>query len=93
MYFVLNDSVWLFITLSRMDTKCWTITYSHEALLSLPGKIPVPPRDLPADIRSYRRGTQTGALVRQKRASNRRLKPYLPSVIIGNNRSLTNKSN
>ena len=67
--------------------------YLFEALLAFRDRVAAPPKDLPAEIRRHRRGSRAGVIVRGRREKERRrFKPVLPSVIMGNVRSLANKT-
>ena len=68
------------------------IVYSREQLLALchtqTGTAPAERPSIPAELKRRRRGCRAGIKRRQRK---RRYKPYLPSVIMGNVRSLLNK--
>ena len=72
------------------------ITYTRQELLDLAqlSRIAGSRRDIPAEIlRKRRRGTRAGTKRKQKRrAFKRTFKPALPTVIMGNVRSLNNKT-
>jgi ribosome assembly protein 1 len=51
-----------------------------------------PPAGIPAELRRHRRGTRAGTKARLRRETHRRFKPCLPSIVMGNVRSLANKT-
>lgn len=83
---------WLFIFWHQDNWLATTplFTHTHTQLLALCNKqlLSVERLDIPVEIRRRRRGCRAG-VKRHKR--NRQYKPCLPSVIMGNVRSLPNK--
>lgn len=68
------------------------LAYTREELLECRAHTGPPPTDIPAELRKRRRGKRAGAKTRERRQRNRtRYKPCLPSVVMGNVRSLANK--
>ena len=67
-----------------------SFVYTREQLLALcsTGVLPVERPEIPAELRRRRRGCRAGKMRREKK---RRYKPCIPSVIMGNVRSLPNK--
>ncbi|XP_029922299.1 NLR family CARD domain-containing protein 3-like [Myripristis murdjan] len=66
------------------------IVYSRDQLLALRGTAVLPHErpDVPRELKRRRRGSHAGAA---RRARRRRYRPVLPSIIMGNVRSLPNK--
>ncbi|XP_029924039.1 uncharacterized protein LOC115371064 [Myripristis murdjan] len=66
------------------------IVYSRDQLLALRGTAVLPHErpDVPRELKRRRRGSRAGAARRTRR---RRYRPVLPSIIMGNVRSLPNK--
>lgn len=75
----------------RGQTREETRTYTRNELLALRRRAATPPRGLSMEIRAHKRGTRAGARVKEKR-NKRNNKTYLPSVVMGNIRSLINKT-
>ncbi|KAK7880206.1 hypothetical protein WMY93_033125 [Mugilogobius chulae] len=66
-----------------------TRTYTRDHLLSLRyGGIYGQRHEIPAELKRKYRGSRAG---RRRRLRRRRYKPYIPSVVMGNVRSLANK--
>ena len=81
------------ISHARADPACSRrdlFVYTRDQLIALSGTAALPGErpQIPRELRRKRRGTRAGA---QRRARRRRYKPVLPSVIMGNVRSLPNK--
>ena len=67
--------------------------YSRDKLLQHRDQPVVCPKGIPRELKLRRRGTRAGAMVRNKKSERRwRYKPRLPSVVMGNVRSLPNKT-
>ncbi|KAJ8010039.1 hypothetical protein DPEC_G00070840 [Dallia pectoralis] len=62
--------------------------YNRDQLIQLRDSASPAPRDIPAEIRKRRRGSRAGLKVKLRK---RRFKPTLPSIVMGNVRSLENK--
>ena len=73
------------------QTEGQTISYTRETLVALRKRAAAPPKDLPAEIKARKRGTRAGAIVKERKRNNDK-KTYLPSVVMGNVRSLANKT-
>lgn len=68
------------------------LAYTREELLECRAHTGPPPTDIPAELRRRRRGKRAGAKTSDRRQRNRtRSKPCLPSVVMGNVRSLADK--
>lgn len=68
-----------------------TRTYNRNELLALRRRAATPQTGLPMEIRAHKRGTRSGARVKEKR-NKRNNKTYLPSAVMGNIRSLASKT-
>ncbi len=68
------------------------LIYTREELLECRAHAGTPPTDIAAELRRRRRGKRAGIKTRERRQRNRRrYQPCLPSVVMGNMRSLANK--
>ncbi|TWW54569.1 RNA-directed DNA polymerase from mobile element jockey [Takifugu flavidus] len=67
-----------------------SLVYSRDQLFALRSSAPLPKErpDVPPELRRRKRGCRAGV---ERRARRRRYRPVLPSIIMGNVRSLPNK--
>ena len=67
------------------------ITYTRGGLMMYRAG-GAPPAGISVELRRHRRGTRAGTKARLRRETHRRFKPCLPSIVMGNVRSLVNKT-
>uniref|UniRef100_A0A669DTM0 Reverse transcriptase domain-containing protein n=1 Tax=Oreochromis niloticus TaxID=8128 RepID=A0A669DTM0_ORENI len=84
-------SFFLFFSPVSGDPEQGSFVYSRDQLLALrpAAVLPADRLDIPSELRKKRRGCRAGK--ERRRPRRRRYRPSLPSVIIGNVRSLPNK--